>query len=70
MRDAELAEPGRKRRLVKAEPLSVPSVSVPGSIPRAATARSTSAIASSVRQRSSSDQPTISRVQQSIAAFR
>ena len=54
----------------EAEPLSVPSVRQPGLIPRAATAPSTSTIASSLRQRSSSDQPTISRVQQSMAAFR
>jgi hypothetical protein len=58
------------RRAVKAEPLSEPSVSSPGSIPCSATARSTTAIASSARQRSSSCQATISRVQQSMIAFR
>jgi hypothetical protein len=51
-----------KRRLVNALPLSVPSVSVPGSSLCAAIARSTSVIASSVRQRSLRLQPTISRV--------
>ena len=50
--------------------LSVPSVSVPGPMPRAATAHSTKAIDSLARQRSSRRQPTISRVQQSIAAIR
>jgi len=39
-------------------------------MPWTAAARSTTAIASSARQRSSTDQPTISRVQQSMIAFR
>src|SRR4051794_7385059 len=38
-------------------------------MPRARTASSTTAVASVARQRRSSAQPTISRVQQSIAAF-
>jgi hypothetical protein len=50
--------------------LSVPSVSRPGWTPRSITAASTQAIASSSRQRSSSDQPTSSRVQQSMMACR
>jgi hypothetical protein len=58
-----------KRLAVKAEPLSVPSVSISGSMPRSFAARSTSAIASTARHLSSSCQPTISRVQQSIAAI-
>src|SRR5215217_7311083 len=53
---------------VNAEPLSVPSVSVPGGMPRSIAARSISAIASLARQRVSRCQATISRVQQSIAA--
>jgi hypothetical protein len=56
-------------RLVNAEPLSVPSVSRPGAMPRWAAAASITAIASGPRQRTSSAQPVISRVQQSIAAF-
>jgi hypothetical protein len=55
---------------VKAEPLSEPSVSSPAAIPWITAARSTRAIASSARQRSSSCQATISRVQQSMIAFR
>jgi hypothetical protein len=39
-------------------------------MPRAATAASMTAVASAARQRISSAQPVISRVQQSIAAFR
>jgi hypothetical protein len=57
-------------RAVKAEPLSVPSVSVPGGIACSQAARSTTAIASTARQRTSRPQPTISRVQQSMIAFR
>jgi hypothetical protein len=53
-----------KARAVNAEPLSVPSVSVPGAMPRSVAARSISAIASRARQRVSRCQPTISRVQQ------
>jgi hypothetical protein len=60
----------RKRRAVKAEPLSEPSVSLPGSMAWTTAARSMSAIASSARQRSSSCQATISRVQQSMIAFK
>jgi hypothetical protein len=55
---------------VNAEPLSVPSVSVAGAMPCSATARSITAIASLARQRRLSSQPTISRVQQSMIAFR
>jgi hypothetical protein len=51
-------------RAVNAEPLSVPSVSVPGAMPRSIAARSISAIASLARQRVSRCQATISRVQQ------
>jgi hypothetical protein len=51
-------------RAVNAEPLSVPSVSVPGAMPRSVAARSISAIASLARQRVSRCQATISRVQQ------
>ncbi len=51
-------------------PVSVPSVSSPAPTPRSATAASTTAVASCARQRTSSAQPTISRVQQSIAALR
>jgi hypothetical protein len=51
-------------RAVNAEPLSVPSVSVPGGMPRSRAARSISAIASRARQRVSRCQATISRVQQ------
>src|SRR5439155_17208091 len=68
--DPELAEPGAEARAVKAEPLSLPSTSSPGSMPCTAAACSTTAIASSARQRSSTLQPTISRVQQSMIAFR
>ena len=60
----------RKRRAVNAEPLSEPSVSSPGWIPYAVAACSTTAIASSARQRRLNSQPTISRVQQSMIAFR
>jgi hypothetical protein len=56
-------------RAVNAEPLSLPSASVPGAIWRALAAHWTSAIASVARQRSSMCQPTISRVQQSMAAI-
>jgi len=70
MSDAELAEPaGKKRRTVKAEPLSLPSTRSPGSIACAAAACSMTAIASSARHLSSSCQATISRVQQSMIAF-
>jgi hypothetical protein len=55
---------------VNAEPLSVPSVSRPGAMPRSAVAASMTAIASGARQRTSSAQLVISLVQQSIAAFR
>ena len=68
--DLEPAERLAEARAVKAEPLSDPSTSSPGSIPYALAARSTSAIASSARQRSSKCQATISRVQQSIIAIR
>ena len=70
--DSMFGEPGAEaaagegRAIVAAEG----SVSAAGSIPPAATAVSTSAGAASLRQRSSSDQPTISPVQQSIAAFK
>ena len=60
----------RKRRAVNADPVSEPSTSSPGSIPRTAAAFSITAIASSARQRSSSCQATISLVQQSMIAFR
>ncbi len=49
---------------------SVPSVSIPGAMPCSSTARSITAIASAARQRRLSCQPTISRVQQSMIAFR
>ena len=55
---------------MNAEPLSVPSVKVFGVMPRAATARSMSAIDSRARQRVYRCQAVISRVQQSIAASR
>jgi hypothetical protein len=57
-------------RAVNAEPLSVASVRAPGGMPRSRAARSISAIASRARQRVSSYQATISRVQQSVAAIR
>src|SRR6266852_5165762 len=60
----------RVERAVKADPLSVPSVSVPGAIAWSSTACLITAVASAARQRSSSDQPTILRVQQSMIAFR
>src|SRR5229473_8087678 len=60
----------RVERAVKADPLSVPSVSVPGAIAWSSTACLITAVASAARRRSSSDQPTISRVQQSMIAFR
>ena len=70
VRDAELAE-------LLAEATAGESAAVVGAERQrpcfddaAATAAATSSIASSVRQRSSRLQPTISRVQQSIAAFR
>jgi hypothetical protein len=53
-----------KARAVNAEPLSVPSVSVPGAMPRSVAARSISAIASLARHRVCRCQATISRVQQ------
>jgi hypothetical protein len=49
----------RNARLVNAEPLSVPSVSLPGAIPRSAAAASITAIASWARQRTSSAQPVL-----------
>jgi hypothetical protein len=55
---------------VNALPLSVPSVSRPGPVPRSAAAAWMTAIASGARQRTSSAQAVISRVPQSIAAFR
>jgi hypothetical protein len=55
---------------VNAVPLSVPNVSVPGAMARSATALSMTAIASWARQRTCRLQAVISRVQQSIAAFR
>jgi hypothetical protein len=55
---------------VNAEPLSVPSVSVPGRMPCSLTARSITAIASLARQRRLTSKPTISLVQQSMIAFR
>jgi hypothetical protein len=61
---------GRVEWAVKAEPLSVPSVSAPGAIAWSSTACLITAVASIARQRSSRDQPTISRVQQSMIAFR
>jgi len=64
------ASRARKARLVNAVPLSVPSVSSPARMRRSATAPSMTAVASWARQRTSSAQPVISRVQQSIAAFR
>jgi len=64
--DAALCEPFAEAAAGEGDPLSVPSVSTSGSVRRAATASSTKSVASSVRHRSSSDQPTISRVQQSI----
>ena len=57
-------------RAVNAEPLSVPSFSVPGAMCWSATACSITVMASLARQRSDSCQPTISRVQQSMIAFR
>src|SRR3954470_495205 len=54
----------RNAREVNAEPLSVPSVSRPGPTPRSDTAAWMTAIASGARQRTSSAQPVISRVQQ------
>ena len=60
----------RNARLVNAVPLSVPSVSWPGAIARSVTAVSMTAIASPARQRTSRLHAVISRVQQSIAAFR
>ncbi|HEV2773602.1 MAG TPA: hypothetical protein VGV57_12395 [Thermoleophilaceae bacterium] len=50
--------------------MSVPSTSCPGSIPQATTPRSTTASASSFRHLRSIAQAGISRVQQSIMAFR
>jgi hypothetical protein len=55
---------------VNAEPLSVPSVSVPGAMPCPATASSITVIASLARHLSDRSQPTISRVQQSMIALR
>jgi hypothetical protein len=49
---------------VNSVPLSVPSVSSPARMPRSATAASMTAAASWARQRMSSAQATISRVQQ------
>jgi hypothetical protein len=68
--DPSSPRPARNARLVKAEPLSVPSVSRPGRMPRSSAAAWMTAIASGARQRTSSAQAVISRVQQSIAAFR
>ena len=70
MHDPSAAKRARNARLVNAVPLSEPSVSSPGPTPRSTTARSMTAVASCARQRMSSAQPAISRVQQSIAAFR
>ena len=64
------ASRARNAREVNAVPVSVPSVSSAAPIRRSATAASMTAVASTVRHRMSSAQPTISRVQQSIAAFR
>jgi hypothetical protein len=68
--DPELAQAARNAREVNALPLSVPSVSRPGPMPRSAVAAWMTAIASGARQRTSSAHAVISRVQQSIAAFR
>jgi hypothetical protein len=70
MDDAMLGEPATERSAGEAVPLSLPSVKLPGPMPRSAIARSMTAVASWARQRMSSAQPTISRVQQSIAAFK
>jgi len=56
-----LESPSRVARAVNDEPLSVPSVSVPGPMPCSATAVWITAIASLARQRRLRSQPTISR---------
>ena len=68
--DPEPADPSLVALAVNAEPLSVPSVSAPGRMPCSRTAVSITAIASTGRQRRLSCQPAISRVQQSMIAFR
>jgi hypothetical protein len=70
VRDPEPESGARNARELNALLLSVPSVIRPGSIPRSAATASITAIASGARQRTSSAQPVISLVQQSIAAFR
>ena len=70
VRDAELGQAGAERAAGERGAVVGASVSSPNRMPRSATAASMIVLASAARQRISSAQPVISRVQQSIAAFR